>query len=140
PRLVRLPQITEANLRGLSAGTETNPSVRRELEPVTPPTSAPKPQASGQGAAAPTPTSAPVAGAPGGATTPAPETAQPPKLRFEPQDVTLNPGETTTIAVVVAGVRDLFSIPMLLQYNPAVISVHAVRHGGLLHGGRPGFA
>src|SRR5947209_8189556 len=135
PRLVRLPQITEANLRGLSAGTETNPSVRRELEPVTPPTSAPKPQASGQGAAAPTPTSAPVAGAPGGATTPAPETARPSKLRFEPQDVTLKPGETTTIAVVVEDVRDLFSIPMLLQYNPAVISVEEVRHGGFLSGG-----
>src|SRR5437879_119541 len=136
PRLVRLPQITEANLRGLSAGTETNPSVRRELEPVTPSTPpAPKPQASAQGAAAPTPTSAPVAGAPGGATTPAPETARPSKLRFEPQDVTLKPGETTTIAVVVEDVRDLFSIPMLLQYNPAVISVEEVRHGGFLSGG-----
>src|SRR2546427_3047470 len=134
PRLVRLPQITEANLRGLSAGTETNPSVRRELEPVSPSTSAPKPQASGPGAAAPTPTSAPVAGAPGGAT-PAPETARPSRLRFEPQDVTLKPGEITTIAVVVEDVRDLFSIPMLLQYNPAVISVEEVRHGGFLSGG-----
>src|SRR2546427_3119 len=135
PRLVRLPQITDANLRGMSAGTETNPSVRRELEPVSPSTPpAPKPQASGQGAAAPTPTPAPCRGAPGGAT-PAPETARPSKVRFEPQDVTLKPGETTTIAVVVEDVRDLFSIPMLLQYNPAVISVEEVRHGGFLSGG-----
>src|SRR5947209_16119574 len=135
PRLVRLPQITDANLRGMSAGTETNPAVRRELEPVSPSTPpAPKPQASGPGAAAPTPTSAPVSVAPGGAT-PAPETARPSKLRFEPQDVTLKPGETTTIAVVVEHVLDLFSIPMLLQYNPAVISVEEVRHGGFLSGG-----
>ena len=135
PRLVRLPQITDANLRGMSAGTETNPAVRRELEPVSPSTPpAPKPQASGPGAAAPTPTSAPVSGAPGGAT-PAPETARPSKVRFEPQDVTLKPGETTTIAVVVEDVHDLFSIPMLLQYNPAVISVEEVRHGGFLSGG-----
>src|SRR5207302_8525882 len=109
--------------------------VRRELEPVSPSTPpAPKPQASGQGAAAPTPTSAPVAGAPGGAT-PAPETARPSKVRFEPQDVTLKPGETTTIAVGVEHVHDLVSIPMLLQYNPAVISVEEVRHGGFLSGG-----
>ncbi len=51
-------------------------------------------------------------------------------------------GETKTIAVVVDNVNDLFSIPMLLQYNPAVISVeevqHAVgegQHGGFLSGG-----
>jgi general secretion pathway protein D len=44
--------------------------------------------------------------------------------------------------VVVESVNDLFSIPMLLQYNPAVISVeefqHAVgdgQHGGFLSGG-----
>jgi general secretion pathway protein D len=32
-------------------------------------------------------------------------------------------------------VNDLFSIPLLLQYNPAVISVEEVRHGGFLSGG-----
>jgi general secretion pathway protein D len=37
--------------------------------------------------------------------------------------------------VVVENVNDLFSIPMLLQYNPAVISIEEVRHGGFLSGG-----
>jgi general secretion pathway protein D len=32
-------------------------------------------------------------------------------------------------------VTDLFSIPLLLQYNPAVISVEEVQHGGFLSGG-----
>src|SRR5436309_14593206 len=42
---------------------------------------------------------------------------------------------TATVGVVVENVNDLFSIPLLLQYNPAVISVEDVRHGGFLSGG-----
>ncbi len=71
-----------------------------------------------------------------------PPQGQPGKLRFEPQGIALKVGETKTIAVVVDNVNDLFSIPMLLQYNPAVISIeeiqHAVgegQHGGFLSGG-----
>jgi len=45
------------------------------------------------------------------------------KIRFEPQSLTLKAGQTATIGVVVENVTDLFSIPLLLQYNPAVISV-----------------
>ena len=40
-----------------------------------------------------------------------------------------------TVGVVVQNVSDLFSIPFLLQYNPAVISVEGVRHGGFLQAG-----
>jgi hypothetical protein len=47
----------------------------------------------------------------------------------------LKPGETQTIAVVADDVKDLFSVSMLLQYNPAVISIEEVRHGGFLSGG-----
>ena len=46
------------------------------------------------------------------------------------------------IGVVVDNVTDLYSIPLLLQYNPAVISVEEVEHaqgqggqGGFLSGG-----
>jgi len=35
----------------------------------------------------------------------------------------------------VEDAKDLFSIPMLLQYDPKVISVEEVRHGGFLSGG-----
>jgi general secretion pathway protein D len=47
----------------------------------------------------------------------------------------LKAGQTATIGVVVESVNDLFSIPMLLQYNPAVVSVEGVRQGGFLSGG-----
>jgi general secretion pathway protein D len=65
---------------------------------------------------------------------PASSTGQP-SLRFEPANITLKPGETAIIGIQVQNVNDLFSIPMLLQYNPAVISVEEVRQGGFLGDG-----
>jgi general secretion pathway protein D len=76
-------------------------------------------------------------GAPG-ATTPATGAGaqtQAARIRFEPQSLSLKTGQTATIGVVVENVNDLFSIPLLLQYNPAVISVEEVQHGGFLSGG-----
>jgi len=137
PRIVRIPEWTKANLRPLYSGSETNVQVKRESEiraPVQqPPPTAPPPAANqnpGAGAAAPTPapvTTAPAAGAVQGAPTA--------KIRFEPQSLTLKAGQSATIGIVVDNVNDLFSIPFLLQYNPAVISVEDVRHGGFLSGG-----
>jgi len=56
-------------------------------------------------------------------------------MRFEPGTVNLAPGQTATLGVVVENVNDLFSVPMLLQFNPAVVSIEEVRHGGFLSGG-----
>jgi general secretion pathway protein D len=136
PRIVRIPEWTKANLRPLYSGSETNVQVRRESEihapaqqPATPPA---QPPAANQnmGAAAPAP--APGATAPAAG---AVQAAQAAKLRFEPQSLSLKAGQTATIGVVIENVNDLFSIPLLLQYNPAVISVEEVRHGGFLSGG-----
>jgi general secretion pathway protein D len=121
PRLVRAPSITAENLRSLASGTDTNFQVRREGEaqaPAVPPAAqAPAPQTPSPGP--------PAQGQP----------AQAVRVRFEPATAALKPGDTTTINVVVENVQDLFSIPMLLQYNPAVISVEEVRNGGFLSGG-----
>jgi len=134
PRIVRIPEWTKANLRPLYSGSETNVQVKRESEiraPAQPPPATPaQPPASNQnmGAATPTPgATAPAAGATQGASAA--------KIRFEPQSLTLKAGQTATIGVVVDNVSDLFSIPLLLQYNPAVISVEEVQHGGFLSGG-----
>jgi len=128
PRIVRMPEWTKANLRPLLTGTETNFQVTRESE-VRAPVQPPQP-------ATPAPTPNPPAGAavaPASAVSaPATPTA---KIRFEPQILNLKPGQTATLGVVVENVNDLFSIPMLLQYNPAVISVEEVQHGGFLSGG-----
>ncbi len=132
PRIVRIPEWTKANLRPLYSGSEANVQVKRESElhapaqqpaqpkPSEPPAQQP-PMNQGTGPGAPAPSAtAPAAAA---------------KIRFEPQSLSLKAGQTATIGVVVENVMDLFSIPMLLQYNPAVISVEEVRHGGFLSGG-----
>jgi general secretion pathway protein D len=49
--------------------------------------------------------------------------------------LSLKAGQTATVGVVVENVNDLYSIPFLLQYNPAVISIEEVQHGGFLQGG-----
>jgi general secretion pathway protein D len=129
PRIVRIPEWTKANLRPLYSGTETYVQVKRESD-VHAPAQQPPPA---QAPPATNPTPAPGAAAPttpGGA-----QAAAAAKLRFEPQSVSLKTGQTATIGLVVENVNDLFSIPMLLQYNPAVISVEEVRHGGFLSGG-----
>jgi general secretion pathway protein D len=137
PRIVRMPDWTKANLRAMAAGTETFPGVKREMDiktPVANPSPAPTPTATpAQNPGAPAavaPSTQPV-------NTPAVPQAQTsgPRIHFEPGTLNLAPGQTATIGVVVENVNDLFSVPMLLQYNQAIISVEEVRHGGFLSGG-----
>jgi general secretion pathway protein D len=134
PHIVRLPEWTRANLRPLYSGSDQNIQVKKESE-IRAPTEQPKPTGAPPPAApvTPTPTTPPAPGTPQGA---------PAKLRFEPQALTLKVGQTATLGVVVENVNDLFSIPMLLQYNPAVMSIEEVQHavaegprGGFLSGG-----
>jgi len=123
PHIVRIPTMTAENLRSIASGTDTNAEVHLENEVMAPPV--PKAQT------IPLPPQPPAAAAP-----PAQAAApQNPSLRFDPGAAALQPGETTTIGVVVQNVQDLYSIPMLLQFNPAVISVEDVRQGGFLSGG-----
>jgi len=138
PRIVRIPEWTKANLRSMYSGTETTVQVKRESEihaPAQQPVPKPEqPPAANQNMGAVTPTPAP------GATAPAAGAAQgtvaaTAKMRFEPPNLSLKVGQTATIGVVVENVNDLYSIPMLLQYNPAVLSIEEVRHGGFLSGG-----
>jgi general secretion pathway protein D len=146
PRIVRMPEWTKANLRGLFAGTDSTPAVRRELD-MKAPTANPVPTSgypSGGGQAMPvaTPASGPPAAGvnnfPSGTTAPAapaPAQVSGPQLRFDPAVMNLSPGQTATLGIVIDNVSDLFSVPMMLQFNPAVISVEEVRHGGFLSGG-----
>jgi len=137
PRVVRMPNITAENLRSIATGTDQNPQIHfvedAATAPVVPAAAPAQPQpkqpATTQGVAVvgtvPTPatTVAPVTPAtPGGPAT----------LRFEPSTIPMKVGDTTTVGIVVENVKDLSSIPLLLQYNPAVISVEEVRHGGFL--------
>jgi general secretion pathway protein D len=153
PRIVRLPDWAPANMRAIFSGSETYPTVRREMDvkaPIANPAPAMTPSAPVQnqapvmqqpGGAGPGVVNGP--GVPGGLgpgagnTNPEPPVTQTvgPKMRFEPSTVNLTPGQTVTLGIVVENVTDLYSVPMLLQYNPAIISIEEVRHGGFLSGG-----
>jgi general secretion pathway protein D len=148
PHIIRIPNITAENLRSIASGTDTNPEIRLESVVMTPPVQAAANRATaaqGQTPAAPTPGAAPGAQVPGAPSTEAPAAgaaaptapgAPMPQLIFEPATASVKAGETTTIGVVVQGAQDLYSIPMLMQYDPKVISVEDVRQGGFLSGGQ----
>jgi general secretion pathway protein D len=132
PHVVRMPNITPENLRSIATGTDLNPQVHFVEDTST----APAPVAPPQPKQAAAPQGVPVIGTVPPAATAPPITpvnpGGPATLRFEPGTISLKPGDTTTIGIVVENVKDLSSIPLLLQYNPAVISVEEVRHGGFL--------
>jgi general secretion pathway protein D len=121
PHVIRFPSISAENLRTLAAGTDTNARVFPDSEF----------------------TQAPAA--PGGAASPLPSTSQAApqagqaaaaQLQFEPSNLTLQVGERTTLGLAVSNVNDLYSIPLLIHYDPAVVQVEEVRDGGFLSGGK----
>jgi general secretion pathway protein D len=129
PHIVRMPEWTKSNLKTLYAGSETNVQVRRQSEMQAPqrePSMVPQ-------AANLLPSAAPMATAEGPSN--AAQSGQAAQLRFEPPSLSLKAGQTATVGVVVDNVDDLFSIPFLMQYDPKVISVEEVRHGGFLQAG-----
>lgn len=139
PHIVRMPEWTRANLKPLYSGSETDVRVRRE-ENVRAPEAQPPAGRQGPanplpGAAPAPPTAAPTVPSSAGAATTVPSGAEQAQMRFEPRSMALKVGQQQTIGVVVDKVSDLFSIPFLIQYNPAVISVEEVQHGAFLSGG-----
>jgi general secretion pathway protein D len=149
PRIVRVPAWTKANLTSMYSGSESEVKIKKESDVRTPVTQPAAQTAQNQQPGIPpnagvTPPPSPNAGAPGNPIGPAGNApgaaaavqgATAGKIRFEPQNLTLKAGQKATIGVVVENVSDLFSIPLLLQYNPAMVSVEEVQHGGFLSGG-----
>ncbi|MFZ0885828.1 MAG: cohesin domain-containing protein [Candidatus Acidiferrales bacterium] len=142
PHVLRLPSLTAENLQSIAAGTDSNVRVYRNDATVESPATAQPtaqavaPPARPNGAAVapgvaptsmgqPQPQDATAAGQPGAAV----------QLHFEPSTTVLKPGDTTTLGLAISNVNDLFSIPLMIHYNPAVIQVEEVRNGGFLSGG-----
>jgi len=132
PHIVRMPEWTLANLRPLYTGSESEVKVRRDAE-VRSPNAEPRASAQQVPGATSVPTAA--GAAPTAPTASGAGETNAAQIRFEPRSLSLKVGQQQTIGVVVENVKDLFSIPLLLQYNPAVISVEEVQHGGFLSGG-----
>ena len=137
PRIVRMPDWTRANLRPISTGVEQNITTRRDRDIRTPTAVPPQQVPAQQTPAAQVPVQqSPAAGTTSAATDQtAGANVQGARLRFDPQTVSLAPGQTTTLGISVDNVADLHSIPMILQFDPTVISVQDVQHGGFLSSG-----
>jgi general secretion pathway protein D len=137
PHILRLPSLTAANLQSMAAGTDSNVRVYRGDEGPT--TAPPVPAPEGQPAR---PNSGVVQPAPGVTPTamaqqpvPAQGTSAAAQLHFEPATVVLKAGDTTTLGLAVSNVHDLYSIPLMIHFDPAVVRVEEVRDGGFLSGG-----
>jgi general secretion pathway protein D len=128
PHIVRMPEWTKSNLKALYAGSESNVQTKRASEMRAPQQQPPvaNPSTKEQEPSVPANAQAP---------SNSEQSGKPAQVRFEPRSLSLKTGQTMTVGVVVDNVSDLFSIPFLLQYNPAVISVEEVRHGGFLQAG-----
>jgi general secretion pathway protein D len=140
PRIVRMPDWTKANLRPIASGVEQNITTRRAIDVRTPTTEKPAQQAPQQAPAQPapafpTPVQPPAALAPANSAAAGPQSGAGARLRFDPQTLSLAPGQSATLGISVDNVSDLYSIPMILQYDPAVISVEEVQQGGFLSSG-----
>jgi len=124
PHVVRFPSISAEDLRTLAAGTDTNVRVYHDDDDAAAPqipTATARPNQSGPGAGQPSPQGPPLVGA----------AAQ---LRFDPANVSLKPGDRTTLGIAVSNVNDLYSIPLLIHYNPMTVQVEEVKDGGFLSG------
>jgi general secretion pathway protein D len=143
PHILRFPSINAENLRRLAAGTDSNVRVSRQGSGDAQTITLPK-ENSGVNPNAPSAT------LPSGLQT----LAQPAQLAaayaigptasnggsgarisFNPERATLQSGDSQIVGVSVEGVSDLFSIPLMLQFDPSVIQVVEARDGGFLSGG-----
>jgi general secretion pathway protein D len=125
PHIVRFAPITAEDLRSLDTGSDLNVHVYREADQALA-----QPDGTQQSAALPSPIPSP-----GAANRNSQQNAMAAQLEFDPANAVLKQGDTTTIGLKVTNINDLYSIPLLIHYNPAVIQVSEIRNGGFLAGG-----
>ncbi|HXW57483.1 MAG TPA: cohesin domain-containing protein [Candidatus Cybelea sp.] len=131
PHIIRFPNITAEDLRSLDTGSDRNVRVYREADEAL---AAPTKADEGLVPAPQPPASAQVNGIRATSSESA-ENAAAAQLQFDPPDATLKQGDNVTLNLRVANVTDLYSIPLLIHYNPAVIQIQEIRNGGFLSGG-----
>ncbi len=56
------------------------------------------------------------------------------QLRFEPAQARVGIGQQVAVNLIIERVRDLFTVPFALSYNPQVVELVDVHHGGFLGG------
>ncbi|PYS20047.1 MAG: hypothetical protein DMG17_00370 [Acidobacteria bacterium] len=141
PHILRMPNISAGNLRGLYTGSETIPRLRASPEVPAIGPSSPTPGTPAPGAP---PAPQPPAGQPPAATPPpagapaAPPNTQPQAQRqtnstvtFAPSPVTLPATGTETLNIVGNGM-DFFGVDLTLSFEPGTVNIREIRDGGFL--------
>ncbi len=134
PHIVRSPEYTESNLKGIASGTDQSIrlSYNRSALPLaqTPAaTPAEAPAVTAPVTPAPEPPPAPPA-AP--AKPPAPPA--PPKLVLTPAAQEAKLGSAVTVTLSIENATDLFSAPLRLKFDPKVLRLNEVTRGPFLGG------
>ena len=152
PHIVRAPDYSEVNLRGVAAGNDATVKLNYAPKEDAPePAAAPaQPAAQPPAAQAPAPVNpAPVnppAGAPAPGTPITPSTQPPPatppppggtatRLYFNPTTVQAAVSAPINVSLQVDNASDLFAAPVKVKYDPKILKLTGVRQGGLLTAG-----
>ncbi len=141
PHILRMPNISAGNLRGLYTGSETIPRLR--ASPAVPAIGPPSPTPGTPAPGAP-PAPQPPAGQPPAATPPpagapaAPPNAQPQAQRqtnstvmFAPSPLTL-PATGTETLIIIGNGMDFFGVDLTLSFEPGAVNIREIRDGGFL--------
>jgi general secretion pathway protein D len=148
PHIVRRPDITPENLKGIAVGNAT--TIKLNYAPRTTETVIGKPGAPAPGTsvlpppaagnppppAAPPATVAPAAPPPPPAPPVAPAQAPPgaPRVFFQPSQADTTLSATLNVVVAVENAADLSSAPMQIQFDPKILRLNNVTVGSLMQG------
>jgi general secretion pathway protein D len=122
PHIVRRPEITPENLKGIAVGNAT--TVKLNYAPRTEETAPAQP---GQPAGPTAPTAPPT---PPPAAPPAPGAAA--NVFFQPGQVNTTQGSSFTISMTASGVNSAMSAPMRIQFDPKVLRLNDITLGDLM--------
>ncbi len=137
PHIVRTPDYTEENLRGVYVGNDAVVKLMYAPPPEEPANPAPKPQQPGTPSSAPAPGPAPAPAAPSAAPTgtlpqAAPAPAGGSRVLFNPPTVVAAPGGNVTVTIQLENIRDLFSAaPLKIRFDPAQLRLNEIAPGEL---------
>ncbi|MFB3829282.1 MAG: cohesin domain-containing protein [Bryobacteraceae bacterium] len=153
PHIVRRPDITEQNLRGIAVGNATVVKLNygpKKAEEGQPPAAAAAAPAAGP-AATPAPPAPPATAVPAPAAQPAPPATAPPvtppaeqprplaaapagapRVSFVPAQPDTTLGGKITVNLVMENAADLFAAPMRIKFDPKVLKLDDVVKGNLL--------
>jgi general secretion pathway protein D len=138
PHIIRGTDVNEINQRQIDIGTANTIELRHVSRPAAPAAKVETPvsQAPSQPAAQPatqapaTPTPANPTAPPGTANAEAPSGT--PSFMFEPAAVQAVKGNTFAVNLQISGAQNVYSVPVQLNYNPAMLQLVNVSNGGFL--------